>query len=320
MSDQRSPHFEQGHHIDKRSSITEPDSKGLAHQIAKHHEKATDPNKEVENLSKPEPEDDIEARKERIDGLWSAWSEIQQEPELVALFDRKTAMQPGQDPKALLQQHDYPPRTRIDQLQFENWTVNLDPKFVKDGHVYLLRGDHPNLEGKGFYTRPYGYGKKTTEQLTHDLRSSQEVGYLLYGNDAYLKTAEPSSSSIAQELAFKQSQIGGSSFISTTTNLECAIAGTGNSPDPEEQSKYDVYVLRVPVEAIINSNTGNYFGMEEDEYLVPDYISPDEVIAKFSRDQREEVYRYMGDLLGVTKEDMGYKSPVPQTESKLSGN
>ena len=37
---------------------------------------------------------------------------------------------------------------KIADLQFENWTVNIDPKFVKDGYVYLMRGDHPGLDKK----------------------------------------------------------------------------------------------------------------------------------------------------------------------------
>jgi len=44
--------------------------------------------------------------------------------------------------------------------------------------------------------------------------------------------------------------------------------------------------------------------MEEDEVLVPDYISKGEIIAKFPRGKTEEIYQYMHELLGVTKEDL----------------
>ena len=260
------------------------------------------------------PEESLEARKARIDDVWSAWEEVQKVPELVTLFDRKAEATSDTDPRALLQEHGYPSRTRIPDLQFDTWTVSLKPKFVRDGYVYLLRGDYPSLEHKGFYTRPYGYGKKTTEQLTHDLQSSDEVGYALYGKDAYLKTSKPSTENIAQELAYRQSQIGGSSFVSTTTNLEPAIAGTGNQPDPEEKSKYEVYVVRIPVDSVINSNTNNYFGMNEDEYLVPDYITPDEIVEKFSRDQGEAIYQYMHEQLGVSREDLGMRIEVAESE------
>jgi len=259
----------------------------------------------VPDLPKPTLPKDIAATKTRVDGLWSAWGEVEQTPELVSLFDRQTPLDPGTDPKTLLQQHGYPPRTRIDQLQFENWRATLDPRFIKDGFMYLLRGDNPGLDGKGFYSRPYGYAKKTTEQLTHDLQSSREVGYFLYANDVFLTITKPDSPSIAQELAYKQSQVGGSSFISATTNLETAVAGTGNQATPEERSQYEVYVLKVPVDSVINSNTGNRFGMNETEYLIPDYVASDEVVAKFPRDQRDAICQYMSDLLGVSRQDLG---------------
>jgi len=255
--------------------------------------------------SEEKPEEDLVTRKARVDDLWSAWGEVEQTPGLVYLFDRQTPLDPGTDPKGLLQQHDYPPRTRIDQLQFENWRVALDQRFIKDGFMYLLRGDNPGLDGKGFYSRPYGYARKTTEQLTHDLQSSNEVGYFLYANDVFLTITEPDSLSIAQELAYKQSQVGGSSFISATTNLETAVAGTGNQATPEERSRYEVYVLKVPVDSVINSNTGNRFGMNETEYLIPDYVASDEVVATFSRDQKDAIYQYMHDELGVAREDLG---------------
>ena len=90
----------------------------------------------------------LEARKAKIDGLWSDWDEIQKEPKLVSLFDRKSALDPNINPSELLYEHNYPERTKIADLQFENWTVNIDPKFVKDGYVYLMRGDHPGLDKK----------------------------------------------------------------------------------------------------------------------------------------------------------------------------
>ena len=247
----------------------------------------------------------IESRKARIDNLWSAWNDIQEIPELVSLFDRKNPLDSDQTPVLLLQAHNYPQRTHIRDVQFENWRIQLNPRFIKDGYMYLLRGDHPDLEKKGFYTRTYGYGRKTTQQLTQDLTSSQDVGYLLYGEDAYLTDVKPNSTSIAQELAFNQSQRGGSSFISTTTNVECARAGTGNNPDPTEQAKYQIYIVKIPIDDAINSNTNNSFGLEENEVLVSDYISPEEIIATFHRDQTEEIYTYLRTLIGVTQEDLG---------------
>ncbi|MDX9970337.1 MAG: hypothetical protein RBS56_00310 [Candidatus Gracilibacteria bacterium] len=260
-----------------------------------------------EQQFKEEPEvmkENIEQRKQRLDSLWLNWEIIKDNPELVALFDRKIQFDFARDVDNILEKNGYPQRTKISELQFETWEPRLNPKFIKDGFIYLLRGDYPNLDEKGFYTRTYGYGKLSTKQLTEQLQSSDEVGYAIYGDERYLTVAKPLSQSIAEELAVKQSQIGGSSFISATTSIPCAEAGTGNVPDAAEQLQYAIYVLKIPIDSVINSNTDNYFGLEEDEYLIPDYVSKNEIIAKYSRDNTEEVYQYLHELLGVSREDV----------------
>ena len=246
----------------------------------------------------------LEQRKERLDNLWTNYEKIQNDAELMALFDRKTQFDFQREISEVLREHGYPERTKVSDLKLEKWKANLNPKFIKDGFVYLLRGDHPNLDKKGFYTRTYGYGKLTTQQLTEQLHGSDEVGYALYGDERYLTTAKPSSDNATEQLAYLQSAKGGSSFISTTTSIPCAEAGTGNVPDAAEQLQYEIYVLKVPVDSAINSNTQNHFGMEEDEILVPDYISKEEIVAKFPRGRTEDLFEYMHNLLGVTKEDL----------------
>lgn len=261
---------------------------------------------------------DTEATKARIDSLWSEVEKVQKDPELMSLFDRKTKYDSDKDPKTLLQEHNYPQRTKISDLKFESWVASLNQKFIKDGFMYLLRGDYPNLERKGFYSLPYGYGKKTTVELSVStkLRSPGEVGYFLYGQEVYLTLANTKSTSVVESLAFQQSARGGSSFISTTTNLECAIAGTGNVPNVEEQKAYEVYVVRVPTTDVINSNTGNYFGMNEMEYLIPDYVAPDEIVAKFPRSQEDAIFEFMHSTLGISREDMGMVSQVDLVSPK----
>jgi hypothetical protein len=258
--------------------------------------------------SDEKPKEDLATRKARIDSMWSTWDEVQKVPELVSLFDRKTELVSEKDPQTLLQEHGYPPRTRIADLDWDKWKADLNPKFIKDGFMYLLRGDYPHLAQKGFYSRPFGYDKQSTGQLTSELHSSDEVGYFLHRDERYLTITEPRSDSIAEQLAYLQSAMGGSSFISATTNIEAAIAGTGNQPTLEEQAGYEVYVIKIPVDYIINSNTGNHFGMNEQECLIPDYVTPDEIVATFPRDQKNAIYQYMHDELGATREDLGLNS------------
>jgi len=249
-------------------------------------------------------QENLEQKKERLDSFWANWEKIQDDPELIALFDRKQKFNSQREVSEILREHNYPGRTKISELQLEKWKASLNPKFIKDGFIYLLRGDYPDLDKKGFYARTYGYGKLTTKQLVEELHTSNEVGYILYGDERFLTKAKPSSDNKAEELALAQSKRGGSSFISTTTSIPCAEAGTGNVPDAAEQLEYETYILKVPLDSAMNSNTGNFYGMEEDEILVPDYVSKEEIIAKFPHGKTEEVYQYLHNLLGVTKEDL----------------
>lgn len=255
-------------------------------------------------LREPDAElESIEERKARVDKLWQAYEEVKADPNLMTLFDRRQQIQPEQDVRGYLKERGYPERTAINRLSFESWKPNLDPRFVKDGFFYALRGDFPGQDNKGFYSRTFGYGKKSAEQLSHELQQASEVGYLLYNDERYLDI-DPYSESIAEELAIEQSMRGGSSFISTTTNLRAAEAGTGNSPDPTEQETYQVYVVKVPVANIINRNGYEQAGLDEQEYLVPDCVYPDEVAATFQRGDRAGVIGYFQTELGLSEQDL----------------
>ena len=266
-----------------------------------------DDSKQQSGIRSEEVVESLEQRKKRVDNLWAIYyEEIENNPELMALFDRKQQFNSQRKINDTLREYGYPERTKVSELGLDDWAKKypLNPKFIKDRFVYLLRGDYPGLGKKGFYTRPYSYVKLTTKQLSQKLRHPSEVGYFLYGKECYLTIPQPFSSSIIEQLAYLQSAKGGSSFISTTTSIPCARAGTGNAPDPDEQRQYVIYVLEIPVDYAISSITGDHFGLNECEVLVPDYILPDEIIAEFPRDNTEEVYEYLHDLLGVTRKDL----------------
>jgi hypothetical protein len=252
-------------------------------------------------------EGDIEAAKAAKDALWAEFEEVKTKPELLSLFDRTTTIQ-DVEPAEMLRANGYPSRSTIDELDMGEWKVNLNPKFMKDGFMYLLRGDNPSQGAKGFYARTYGYGRKNVEEVAREIGTPERVEYVLYSDEHRINDPRVHVSTAAGELAYQQSAKGGSAFISATTSLEAARAGTGNSPNPEEKALQEVYVIKLPVDSVINSNTGNFFGMEEDEYLVPDFILPNEVVARFPRDAKEDIYSYMHELLGVTKEDLRIKS------------
>ncbi len=243
--------------------------------------------------------------KARLKAVWKRWKAVQDDPELLSLFDRQASLASDKSPHDLLAEHDYPERSKIEDLDLGERGVHIDNKFIKDGFVYLMRGDNPGQADKGFYSRTYGYAGKNTQQLSEDIHTAQEVGYALYQQDTYLRR-DPERKTVADQLAYFQSARGGSSFVSTTTSIESARAGTGNQPTPEEQSKGEVYILKIPLDSVIDSGTGNFFGMEEDEYLVPDYVGVDEVVAHFPRDDKEGIYQYLHDQLGIEKADIRF--------------
>jgi hypothetical protein len=239
-------------------------------------------------------------RESQINGLWKEYTNVQKNKQLMSLFERTSSSGLTKEAvDSLLKQNRYPQRSKIQSLNFGNWKKPLDQKFIKDGYIYLMRGDHKDLENDGFYSRPYGYGKLTTEELSKQLKSPNEVGFFLYNDKNYLK-AKPESKTVAEQLAYMQSSIGGSSFVSATTNLACAQAGTGNQPSAKEKENTEIYILKIPVEDAIASDTGNHFGLEENEILIPDFVSPLEIIAKFDRNDTQGVYGFFEKELGLT--------------------
>lgn len=277
-------------------------------------ESLTDPTDQVsgnfnqdlnESFSQLLTEREAEEKKNRLKGLWEKWQTVLADPELLSLFDRRATLVSGKSAKEVLAKHGYPERSKVSDLDLGEHVVQIDSKFVKDGFMYVMRGDHPGQADKGFYSRTYSYMGKNTRQLSESIRAPQEVGYALYQQEAYLRL-DPQRETVAGQLAYEQSSRGGSSFISTTTSIEAARAGTGNQPNPNEQEEYEVYILKIPLDSVIDSGTGNFFGMEEDEYLVPDYIGPDEIVAHFPRDDKEGIYQYLHEQLGIDKADIRF--------------
>src|SRR5687767_12030221 len=84
---------------------------------------------------------DLVAQKARLDKTWGAFGEVRSVPELVSLFDRSTVVLGGRDPEELLSGYGYPSRSSIGNLDMGEWPQALDPRFVKDGFIYLFRGD-----------------------------------------------------------------------------------------------------------------------------------------------------------------------------------
>ena len=141
----------------------------------------------------------------------------------------------------------------------------------------------------------------TVDLLIKNIPSPHYLGYLLYG-ERWLASS-PRYSTIVDELLHLQRENGRSAFISMTTSIPCAYCGTGNQSSEDIRRRYYIYVVRVPKKIVIE-NPSQHYGLNEREYFVPDYILPEEIVASFPRDQKEQLFTYLQQLLGINREDV----------------
>lgn len=169
------------------------------------------------------------------------------------------------DPKKYLK--DYPVRSKnLEVIAKYNKPKALNPKFIKDGYIYLLRGAK-NGQETGFYSREYAK-KGTIENL---------------GLDPIL-------------VAYAQSLNGNTPFISATTDLSTAAAFS---------LKQRIYILRIPVEDVYTLYVEE--GLVENEIMIPDYISSEEIVNSFRFDKFRQIFGYLTEEIGlsITPEDLG---------------
>jgi len=172
------------------------------------------------------------------------------------------------NPDAILK--DYPVRSK----NLEKYCMDakeLNPKFVKDGYIYLLRGAK-NGQETGFYSREYAK-KNTIESLRLD----------------------------PNKVAYAQRLNGNTPFISATTDIYIAASF----------ANYErIYVLKIPVSDVYKFESdavGGFIDLPEEEYLIPDYISKEEIIRSFRYDKFRQIYNFLTKEIGlmITPEDLG---------------
>ncbi len=191
----------------------------------------------------------------------------------------------------VLRENGYPKRSKNLKL---NRIKPHNSKFIKDGYLYLLRGSRRG-QMSGFFSYPYSKDKKNVEQ--------------------YLKE-HPSEN--ADFIASQQSLKGRERFISTTTDI--TIVAEYTDLDLNRNISGSIYVLRVkPEDAYrIISPVGlkEFFGTEEDhdenEYLIPDFIAPEEVIKEFEYNDYIGVYEFLKNEIGldIEKSDISLKDDI----------
>lgn len=163
----------------------------------------------------------------------------------------------------------YPPRSKHleEKMGKEENAKDLDSKFIKEGNMYLLRGAKVGQE-TGFYTKTYRK-KETIESKNMDPCRVAEAHGLL----------------------------GDTSFISATTSLLTAATFANGQR---------IYILKMPVEDVYRFH-GRFSFLEESEYLIPDFIAQEEIIASYRYNKLRQVYNYLTKQVGleVTPEEMG---------------
>lgn len=152
---------------------------------------------------------------------------------------------------------------------FKKGLSKVNEKFVKDGYIYLLRGQQRDgSEG----IKSYYYEK---ENMTVD--------------ECYCSL---------EKMAFQHTINGKTPLISTTTDYMVAASWT---------EKKRIYIVKIPLEDIYvyEDDFSEIYG--EEEYFVPDIIYKEEILKSFRYNKLKEVYEYLTKEIGldILPEDLG---------------
>lgn len=199
--------------------------------------------------------------------------------------------------KKLLKQNNYPERSKnikISEVKEPN------EKFIKDGYIYLFRGAEAG-QMSGFFAYPYCQSKLNLEE--------------------YCQRNPHITSNTMLE---KQGQLGKGYFISATTKLPLTTKfchKVGNESG-------SIYVLKIKIENVYRlpphkpeflPNFINAEDFNEEEYIVSDYIMPNEIIGEFEYTDYMGVYRYLTEVIGlkITPQDIGFSEDIEKEKDKF---
>lgn len=218
--------------------------------------------------------------------------------QLKNLFERNLEFQYEENNKLqddvveLLSKNNYPQRSKNIKL---SGTQRPNEKFIKDGFIYLLRGAECG-QMSGFFAYPYCQYKLNLEE--------------------YCKRNPGFTPNSALD---KHSQIGKGYFISATTKLPLTTKfchKVGNKAG-------SIYVLKMRLGEVyrLKAHTipfmPNFINPEdfnEEEYVIPDYIMPNELLKEFEYTDYIGVYKYLTEVIGlnITPQDIGFLKDIEQ--------
>lgn len=162
----------------------------------------------------------------------------------------------------------YPKRSQnLEQLTPNNESAKNLNKKFIKDNYMYLLRGALNGQESGFYSQEYAKGN-TIESL---------------GMDPY-------------DVAYAQFLNGNTPFISTTTYYYTAAAFS---------KKEKIYIIKVKVDDVYTFYQDE--SLEEKEYMIPDYISNEEIIKSFRYDKLKQIFNYLKNEVGleITPEDLG---------------
>ena len=188
------------------------------------------------------------------------------------MLSRKETYLNGTNTKKIMKRHNFPPiSTKFRELlksesrirEFSGkYAAEIDPEYIKDGFVYVFRGDYPGLEKKGIFSHPFRQWGINLDQTLGLLDGEELSSHFCFDVENKL-----------EELMWTHSLSGWENFISSTPRIDVA------KRHPFEVDSNAVYLLKVPVEQAFKAYSG--LGGFEEEILIVDYVLPENIIKVF---------------------------------------
>lgn len=235
-------------------------------------------------------------KKERISNNPSL-TNIQISTDLNMLFDRKLQYSNKDNNlqnivEKLLRENNYPKRSKNIKLP---GTREPNKKFIKDGHLYLLRGAEYG-QMSGFFAYTYCQSKLNLEEYCK--------------RNVNLKV---------RDILQKHFQMGKEYFISATTKLPMTtrfahrVGNKNGSVYILKMKINDVFALE-PHKPLFVPNFIDLESFNEEEYIIPDYIMPNEILEEFEYTDYMGVFKYLTETVGldITPQDVGFVESIEQ--------
>lgn len=195
--------------------------------------------------------------------------------------------------RQFLKDNGYPKRSKNIKLKNVKPT---DSKFIKDGYLYLLRGSRKG-QMSGFFTYQYAKDKQNLEQY---LRKNPGV--------------------TADFLASQQSMKGRERFISATTDI--TIAAEFSKFNKNTNTAGSIYVIKIKLEnafrvespVALENFWGNGIKGDESEYLIPDFVKPEEILKEFNYNDYLGIYNYLKEYVGlnISRKDINLSDNIEE--------